>query len=106
MKSLGKRCEQSLVAICGVVPASTIVPIFPSIVHIPALQREHYYTSTNNRKGRHIYLLSVSTSNSLVGANSRDALQQREGNQRTTKSNSGDRCAVLISGIHYDISWF
>ena len=29
--------------LCGVVPVAAIVSVFPSIVHIPALQRGHYF---------------------------------------------------------------
>ena len=31
------RWERQVVAVCGVVPVTAIVLIFPSIVHIPAL---------------------------------------------------------------------
>ena len=33
--------EQPVVAVCGVVPDAAMVPVFPSIVHIPALYRDH-----------------------------------------------------------------
>ena len=33
---------QPVMAVCGVVPVAAIMPVFPSIVHIPALQRDHY----------------------------------------------------------------
>ena len=33
--------KQPVVAVHGVVPVAAIVPIFPSIVHIPALLRDH-----------------------------------------------------------------
>ena len=29
-------------AVCGVVPVAAMVPVFPSMVHMPALQRDHY----------------------------------------------------------------
>ena len=29
-------------SVCGVVPVAAIVPTFPSIVHIPALQMDYY----------------------------------------------------------------
>ena len=32
--------EQRLVAVCGVIPIAAIVPVFLSIVRIPALQRD------------------------------------------------------------------
>ena len=40
------RREQPVVVACGVVPGAAIVPLVPSIVHIPALQREtkKYYS--------------------------------------------------------------
>ena len=37
VQSLGTEQEQPVVAVCGVVPVAAIVPVFPSIVHIPAL---------------------------------------------------------------------
>ena len=40
--------EQPAVAVCGVVPVYAIVPIFPSIVHIPALHRERCCTPSVN----------------------------------------------------------
>ena len=36
------RWEPPLVSVFGVVPAAAIVPIFSSIVHISALQRDHH----------------------------------------------------------------
>ena len=30
------------VAVCGVVPVAAVMPVFPSIVHIPALYRKRY----------------------------------------------------------------
>ena len=38
---VGDRWEEPAVEVCGAVPVAAIVPIFPSIVHIPALQRDH-----------------------------------------------------------------
>ena len=35
------RWKQPLTAVCGVVPVAAIVPVFPSIVYIPALLRDH-----------------------------------------------------------------
>ena len=34
------RWEEPAAAACGVVPVAAVVPVFPSIVHIPALCRE------------------------------------------------------------------
>ena len=36
-----------VVAACGIVPVSAVVLVFPSIMHIPALKREHYLYDTS-----------------------------------------------------------
>ena len=45
------RWEQPATPVRGVVPVSAIVPVFTSIVHIPALKRDHYCTAIH-RGGR------------------------------------------------------
>ena len=42
------RCERPVVAVCEVVPAADIVPVFPSIVHMPALYRDHYCSNVRS----------------------------------------------------------
>ena len=32
-------------AVCGVAPVADVMPVFTSIVHIPALQKEHLHYS-------------------------------------------------------------
>ena len=60
MKSLGtyfEVWEQPVVVVCGVVPVAAKVPAFPSIVHIPALPRDHCGTYKYQMKRRLTWLI-------------------------------------------------
>ena len=42
VQSLGTQQKQAAVSVYGVVPVAATVLVFPSIVHIPALQKSRY----------------------------------------------------------------
>ena len=41
--------------VSGVVPVAAIVPVFPSIVRIPALYKDHYHTRVHETVGLEKY---------------------------------------------------